>query len=156
MALTVLSPTPAAGGAVRLEWLNQLIAAINATGSTSDVTFAAGNFTANGSMTWTVDAGDVGTNTYWRYEKVIEWALVVDATTVGGTPNTELLATIPLGLSAAKAIIVPMIYIDNGTRGVGYAQTSGTTVRLLKISGNWSASTNNTSIYVFIRIPTTT
>lgn len=161
MALTTLAPTPAAGGAVRLDWFTQLIAAINATGNNVDVTYAGGNFTASGSQTWTVDSGDVGANTYWRFEKAIVWALLIDTSSVGGTPSSELWATIPLGLTVAKSIIIPFNYIDNGTFGTGEAivTTGQTKVRFLKNSGgtNWTASTNNSSIYLpGIRIPTTT
>jgi hypothetical protein len=161
MALSTLTPTPAAGKAIPYTWFEQLLAAINATGNNVDVTYGAGNFTASGSQTWTVDSGDVGTNTYWRFEKAIVWALTIDTSSVGGTPSSDLKATIPLGLIAAKTIIVPMPYLDNGTYGNGIAiATSGqTVVRLLKNTAgtNWTASTNNTSIYLLgIRIPTTT
>lgn len=67
-------------------------------------TFAAGNFTANGAMTWTVESGDVGTYAYRRHGKHLQVVFALNTTSVGGTPNTDLRVAIPGGFVAAKTV----------------------------------------------------
>src|SRR3990167_787127 len=67
-------------------------------------TFSAGDFTASGSMTWTVDAGDVVTYAYTIINKVMTVLFYIDPTTVGGTPSTSLQIAIPANKTATKAV----------------------------------------------------
>lgn len=64
--------------------------------------YSAGNFTANGSMTWTVDSGDVITYEYVIFGKMMFLIFTVSASSIGGTPNTDLLLTIPASKVVAK------------------------------------------------------
>lgn len=66
--------------------------------------FAAGNFTGNGSMTWTVAAGDVATFAYAIVGKMMTVAFSIITTTVGGTPDTLLQILIPGGKTSTKAM----------------------------------------------------
>lgn len=120
-----------------------------ALGDVIDVPFAAGNFTANSAMTWTVAAQSLYSYTLIGHTLLLE--VEVDSTSVGGTPNTDLLIAIPGGFTASRAGIGFIYYSDNGTRGVGLAiwAAGASAVRcLLPSLGNWSASVTNTSVYL--------
>jgi hypothetical protein len=112
-------------------------------------TFAAGNFTASGAMTWTVDAGDVTTYAYNIRGKTMTIAFILVATTVAGTPSTELRIAVPTALVIAKTIGIPYRSGDNGSSAIGMARaTAGNTyITLFKDMtevGNWAAATNTT------------
>lgn len=114
-------------------------------------TFSAGDYTASGSMTWTVASGDVGHNRYTVMGKTILWRVGVANTTVGGTPSTELRIALPNSYTASTASVAATALIDeNGTPTTGYVliNTSGTYAQIYKTSGgNWTATTDQTDIY---------
>ena len=60
-------------------------------------TYAAGDFTATGSMTWTVEAGDVADYKYTIINKTMIVSFVISASVVGGTAATQLLVKVPAG-----------------------------------------------------------
>lgn len=115
--------------------------------------YAAGDFTASGAMTWTVDAGDVRLYRYWLKGRteIVAWAL--ELTSVGGTPGGQLKFKIPGGFTSASLEFTnAMMYRDNGgayTASVAYAATAGTTISLYTagFAQNWTASTNLTGSY---------
>lgn len=120
-----------------------------AVGSWTDVAFVAGNFTGNGSMTWTVASGDVGRNRYMKIGKLLVWQLYLSTTTVGGTPNVALQVALPTGTFPTVTHASSVAYInDNGTIRDGYASpASGTLLGFFLSSGaNWTASTDGTYI----------
>lgn len=53
-------------------------------------TYAGGNFTGNGSMTWTVDSGDITLFRYRLSGRTLHVAFKIDTATIGGTVNTFL------------------------------------------------------------------
>lgn len=112
--------------------------------------FSAGEYTANGSMSWSVDSGDVVSNSYSLVGKTLNWALYVGDTTVGGTPNTELRFTLPGSLVAAAGIIYPAKIIDNGGAvedGQCYTTAASSTLNCQRAGlANFSASTNATAV----------
>jgi hypothetical protein len=116
--------------------------------------YASGNFTGNGSMTWTVDAGDVTSYRYLLRGRLLTVMWQLDTTSVGGTLNTTLQIAIPGGFTAVSTYFVGLDYAsDNGTTAVA-AQcqvSSGDTIiklfRNVAASGNWAAATNTTTIY---------
>ena len=113
-------------------------------------TFAAGDYTASGSMTWTLQAGDVISMAYIIKGKMMTVAFSLTTTTVGGTLSTDLLIAIPASKVATKRMLNPVYIIDNGTRTTGYAlvNNSGTTIIINRSDlANWTASTNNTDVY---------
>lgn len=115
----------------------------------TSVAFNAANFTGNGSMTWTVGAGDQTTFAYKKTGKVMTIMFWLDTTTVGGTPSTALQIAIPGGVLSARASITPVLIIDNSARSIGYAQlsASGSVIQIVRADGtNWSASTNATYV----------
>lgn len=110
--------------------------------------FSASDYTANGAMTWTVDAADVVTCLYWLSGRTMAIMLSVNTTSVGGTLNTDLLRAIPGGFAASGYAFVPVFVTDAGVNRTGLAVPSASTLKFLKdyTTANWSASANNTSI----------
>jgi len=118
--------------------------------------FAAGNFSANGSMTWTVEGADVSTCTYQQRGKRVFIDIAVSTTSVGGTPDTMLQIGNGAwgGFTAAKLTSLFLAYYDGNTTtyfgtGEAHAITGGTQLQLYKTArANWSASTNQTYIRI--------
>lgn len=119
-------------------------------GAWTTPTFDAGNFTASGAMTWSVEAGDVLTYAYIILGKMMTILFMIDTSTVGGTPSSALLIKIPGSKTATKGMTTAIIVYDNGaqTYGVGVIQAGQTLIRCYRpSSANWSASTNLTTVY---------
>jgi len=118
-------------------------------GGMTAVTFSAGNFTGNGSMTWTLTSPD---QVYFGYAirgKLMTLHFQLDTTSVGGTPNSQLQITIPLSKVATRTKTGTCRIIDNGTSSIGFCfvSASGTVVSIaLGSAGTWAASTNATYI----------
>jgi hypothetical protein len=119
-------------------------------------TFAAGNFTANGSMTWTVDSGDVTTMAYYLRGRTLHvmWQLLT--TTIGGTVNTQLLIGNGAygGFTWAKTMIANGLTADNGTSFTATTSTAvvqttaaATTIAVFKqAAANYVLGANNCQI----------
>jgi len=115
-------------------------------------TFAAGDFTGNGSMTWTVASGDVSIMRYRLCGKTLTVSFNVITSTVGGTLNNSLRIGNGQwgGFTAAAAETNPVVILDNGAipTGVPIATTS-TTLIALSVSlatPNWAAATDATYV----------
>jgi hypothetical protein len=112
--------------------------------------FNAANFTGKGSMTWTVESGDVVTYAYIINGKTMTVAFEVVESTVGGTPDDTLQIAIPASKVAAKQMASAINRVlDNNVLTVAIAQVNaaGTVIRLLRNNfANWSASTNLTTV----------
>lgn len=116
------------------------------------------NYTASGSMTWTVDIGDVSTNNYVRFGDMLYWTFSVVTTTVGGTVNTQLRITIPNSYASATTTAGTCSATDNGTAvpafwGVDAAGTYIYIYRDASTTTNWTLSTNNTALRCTVIIP---
>lgn len=122
------------------------------------IPFTAGDFTANGSMTWTVASGDQVLDKYMVIGRSIQWHFRYVSTTVGGTLNSTLLRLYPNSYTAPTAYSHFTYSTDNGTVAqvhIGGNSTS-TTMSFVKADGtNWSASTDNTAIRGQVTIPLT-
>lgn len=113
-------------------------------------TFAAGDFTANGSMTWTVEAGDAVTYAWRQDGKTMTVLVTLATTTVGGTLNSQLLVKVPGSRVAAKRTINPCFILDNNVRGSAYLEVTagGTNIIVQRVDGaNYTASANQTSVF---------
>lgn len=111
--------------------------------------FSAGDFTANGSMTWTVAAGDVTTYAYTIDGKRMTVVFTLVTTTVGGTPNTTLQIAIPASKTATKTISNSVWINSNSNMEIGYATVtaSGTTIGIKRVaSANWDAASDATGV----------
>lgn len=107
--------------------------------------YSSGNYTGSGSMTWTVDSGDVLLDRYVRVGPMTYYSFYVYASTVGGTPDTTLKITLPD--SGGYETYGLFWYSDNGTVNIGLMRSNGTALELSKLDGsNWTASTNNTAV----------
>jgi hypothetical protein len=119
-------------------------------------TFAAGDYTASGAMTWTVASGDVDNLQYMLVGKTLFVNGRLSTTSVGGTASTQLIRAIPGGFTSAKTTSFPALGFDNGTStSVLVTVTSGGTSLLFNRAdlGNWSnASTNNTALYFSVAL----
>ena len=118
-------------------------------GTMTPIPFDAGNFTASGSMTWTVEAGDVTTLAYRRLGRMIKVEFYLVTTTVGGTAAIFLRMAIPGGYVALRTAQTLITIIDNGTRATGEASVSASGTKIgfnRQDAANWSLSTNNTYV----------
>lgn len=112
-------------------------------------TFAAGDYTGNASMTWTVASGDAITMKYYLRGRMLTIAYFLNATTVGGTPSTDLRKTIPGGFTISGTVRNTNHVINNGVVAVGLASAvNGDTIITFQLASaaNWTASTDNTGI----------
>jgi hypothetical protein len=135
-------------------WIKKTIAEFKAILGVSEwitPTFDAGDFTASGSMTWTVEAGDVAVYRYKMLSAdtmVLQWS--ISTTTVGGTPSYALRIKIPNGKTAAGVQDVLSYGSDNGTTMVNLVEVSNgvTYIEIFTTvaAANWSASTNTTFV----------
>lgn len=127
-------------------------------GEWTNVAYSAGNFTANGTMTWTVDSGDQLAYSYTVIGKTMYLAFTISTTDIGGTANSELRIAMPGGYTSSLRTDGMYVYHDAGAAPVaGVYQTvaGGTYVRLYKPNGvNWTlTSADNTNVYGVLTIP---
>jgi hypothetical protein len=113
-------------------------------------TFAGGNFTANGAMTWTVDSGDVTTYAYLLRGRTLFVEFDIQTTTVGGTLNSLLNVAIPAGYTLAKQQFSAAVWASNNgtaTTGLIGGPAASTVLGINKSDlTNWAAATNNTRV----------
>lgn len=122
-------------------------------GAWTTPTFAAGNFTASGSMTWTLTSGDVALNKYIVIGKTVHWHLVLTTTTVGGTASTGLRVALPAGLTLLGASRGVYWYVDKTTEGFGGYVVNSSYVEFFKSNSaaTWdTTAVNQTAIYASI------
>lgn len=127
----------------------------------NNYSFVAGDFTGAGAMTWTVAAGDV-TSITWQIagkdpdNRVMFLQFGLSATTVGGTPSTDLQLTLPGSVTVKRRAMGACYVSDNGTPGAGrwFAAAGGTIVAFRRINNaNWAAATDATDIEACMVIP---
>lgn len=124
-----------------------------AIGEWTDVAFASGNFTASGSMTWTVQSADQITFEYMLIGHTMFLNVYLDSTTVGGTASNQLFIKIPGSFTAAKKVQGMSLGFDNGVAVSTFTRVSasGTTIEVGKSDvSNFTLSTNNTFIRVIM------
>jgi hypothetical protein len=109
-----------------------------ALGEWTSVAFAAGNFTASGSMTWTVASGDQTTYAYTLIGKTMTLSFVIENSTVGGTGSTELRIAIPGGFTPAKTMeSAGTVKDDANTQTIRIRAASGASyLALIREDGN--------------------
>jgi hypothetical protein len=111
--------------------------------------FDANNFSANGSMTWTVQNTDVVTYAYRVINNIMDLNFYIITTTPGGTLSNLLKIKIPNNYTCAKEARVPCLYTDNTGRYVGYCYVTATDswVYIAHLDdGNWLSNTNGTGV----------
>jgi hypothetical protein len=113
------------------------------------VPYIAGNFFANGAMTWTVPSGSVGTFGYSLIKKMMTVFFQLLNTTVGGTPSDTLQIRIPGGYVAKRTILNTYYAADNGVAQIApvYVLAGQNAIQLIKTNFSaWTASAANTQI----------
>jgi hypothetical protein len=119
-------------------------------GSWTSQVYSGGLFTGNGAMTWTVDSADVVTLGYQQSVNTMTVNVVLDTTTVAGTPNTTLQIAIPNGKTAAKKVESTCLIYDNSATpitGIAGVAAGGTVMTIKRLDGAvFAASTNNTGL----------
>ncbi|HXH94231.1 MAG TPA: hypothetical protein VNN25_21825 [Thermoanaerobaculia bacterium] len=112
--------------------------------------YAASNFSAGGSMTWTVDRTDVTTYEYFLTGKAMVVAFNLSFTSVGGTPDQLLRIAIPGGFVPYRTVQNLMMYNNNGgadSWGRVLAVKGQPTLWLFRPdNAPWSASANKTNV----------
>jgi hypothetical protein len=112
----------------------------------TDVTFAAGNFTGNGGMTWTVAAGDQTTFAYHKIGRKMTVAFAINTSSTSGG-QTSLQITIPAALVAAKEMYGYAYVIDAAGAGVASrcsVAASGTVISIVRPNvAVWTATAAN-------------
>ena len=124
-------------------------------GVPTSVAHAGGNFTANGAMTWTVDAGDQTAFWYALVGKMMTIGFKIAGSSVGGTLNTALQIAIPASKTAAlDQWSVGWMYQGTWTACFLFVEASGTVIKVQKADGsNWGSSTNGTYVLGEITFP---
>ena len=104
--------------------------------------FNAADFTASGSMTWTVEAGDVMTYQYMIIGKTMWVNFRLYTTVVGGTPSANLLIKIPSGkVTQGTAEHGGVFLLDNAAYAPCRAISQGTYIYITRSDGaNFTAS----------------
>ena len=111
-------------------------------GTPIPIAFSAGNFTGGGSMTWTVDSGDVLSETYTQFGTILKIILNVSASTLGGTVSSAVYFALPNGFTIPSSLLEVYIYgrlFDNGAwvaaLGIIYGAASTTAAQFGLIAG---------------------
>ena len=125
------------------------IASTTALGNWIDAPFSAGDFTASGSMTWTVDAGDVIFYRYMVLGNTMWMTWFIDNTTVGGSLSNVL----RLGVPGGYEVDGPTRAVYRRRESAGFAHAfltanAGDAFVELRMfdNSNWAASTNSADV----------
>jgi hypothetical protein len=135
-----------------------------ALGEWTAVAWASGDFTASGTMTFTVDSGDQVSRRYAMDGLRMEYVFRIETASIGISSGAELRIALPSGYtvggSASSTYLGPLLYsTDNGTTfdvGLVEAVAGDTFVRLFRRDvSNWPLNTNLTLLRGQIRLETT-
>ena len=110
------------------------------------VPYAAGDYTASGAMTWTVEAVDRLDYSYTRRGKNVLISINIDGSVVGGVASSALRVALPAGLTPSSTQVGPAVGADNGVASfINYRAPSGSTfIEFRRTDGaNWTLSPVN-------------
>jgi hypothetical protein len=125
-------------------------------GSIQPVTFSAGNFGGNGSLTWTVSSGGQTTYCWSIVNKTLTVWFTISGT-LGGSASAALTIAIPGSFTSSALVVNPVLTNNGGTLALGYAEVTAAG-SLINIYNNASGTNNwGTSgtavVYGSIQIP---
>jgi hypothetical protein len=113
-------------------------------------TFSSSDYTASGSMVWTVEQADVNVS-YVIIGKTMTVSFRLGATTISGTLSTELMMKIPASKIANRSAVAAIWIAQPGpVFEAGYAEVTGSDsqIKFRRLAeNNWISSTNNTYIF---------
>jgi hypothetical protein len=113
--------------------------------------YAAGDFTCDAGMTWTVDAGDLLAFRYWLKGRTLFVALKINTATLSGSATSTLYINIPGGFIAAAPYAGICNVKDTGTDSpVGLTNFTGAGATQIKVfilqARAWTLNTNSTTV----------
>jgi len=119
--------------------------------------YSGSDFTAAGSMTWTVDSGDLSVFKYWLKDTTLLVSVNIGVSTLGGTASAQVNIKVPGGFSFAtgssgRAFATYNESASGTAPGFGYCAfnpaVSATLLRLFKIdSANFVLGTDSFSLF---------
>lgn len=118
-------------------------------------TFAAGNYTGSGAMTWVPDSGDITTCKYLLDGRRLHVAFRGSTMSIGGTVNTTLQLGNGAygGFTSAVSLLLPRVIVNDNAAGVlascyAVVTVNGTNIAISKYTfANFTLSTNLTDLY---------
>jgi hypothetical protein len=133
-------------------------------GEWTDVPYNAADFYASGSMTWTVEAGDLRGYRYMIVGKTLFIQFAIVGSSVGGTASTALMIKLPAGLvvSNPSSVLSTAIFANDGPGGgannfVGYVALNQPVFDSLLLAkqtqGVWALTTNQTNVWGSCALP---
>jgi hypothetical protein len=121
-----------------------------AMGDWTAVPYNASNFFSVGAGTaWGVEASDVLTHRYALVGQTLHYMVMLQQTSVTGTPN-ELIVTLPTGWTVA-AYFASMCLLNQGagnTSAVVYSNPGEAILHVSPLSGLWASTVNATTVLV--------
>lgn len=119
------------------------------------VAHAGGNFTASGTMTWTVESGDQQSFRYRLDGKTLDLTVDMRTSTIGGSVSNELRVALPASL-VANGTSYALAVLDQGSGqsiGLAFVTSGATYVSVRKTDEtNFALSTNGTRVQFTIRM----
>lgn len=113
------------------------------------IAYAGGDFTGSGSMTVTVDGGDVQTFAYQQRGKIVSVMIWLNTVTVGGSVAGSIYVALPNSWVVTKSVAFGGVLKDNGTWGPMLIFVQATESRVTCAKGDlssWTLSTNNSNL----------
>jgi hypothetical protein len=122
------------------------------------IPFVAGDWICSGSMTITMDAGDVLTDAYLIQGKTFHYSFFYNGFTLGGTAHQQVRRLVPNNYTftvSGTGSGGPLRVYDNGTYriGFGFVYTSTDTTHMIFTIydlSNFALSTNNSGLFGFL------
>lgn len=126
-------------------------------GAWIDAGYNAGDYTAGGTMTWTVDLADLKTFIYKVQGASLKVIGYWDTTTITAPLASQLFVLIPGGYTVPKIVQAISAGFDNGVGTPTYNRVGVVGSTQIEIGrtdvANWTASVNNTFVRVDIEFP---
>jgi hypothetical protein len=117
-----------------------------------DVPYNANDFSGNGAMTWTVEAGDIVSFRYGIQGKMLFVSLFIVTSSIAGVLDSTLQIKLPGGYIASKDTArIPCVLTDNATWGIGscWIQVGQNLIKTTKIPISNFLNSVNTTIASF-------
>jgi hypothetical protein len=121
-----------------------------------DIPYNAANFTASGAMTWTVTSGGQYSFKYALVGKIVVLYFDIGASTVGGTPGTQLILKLPIGCNNVSQL--GQYWLQNPTGAISmFSIIDAGRLALYRdatLGALWTLGTNNVRVAGTMIYPT--
>jgi hypothetical protein len=125
----------------------------------TQVAYNAGDFSANGAMTFTVAAGDLADFAYTKNGRTMTVSIRIEGATIAGTPDSTLIIQIPGGFTATRTVFTSCLIRNNAVYGHGHFLVAGGTTEMrvqIATLANWTAAVDDIVVNASITFETTT